>query len=213
MKKIGLLIIGIMTAFCFSANAQYYLSLGPVVGFGHSWTTGLNGDARFKPSPDLGIGLVYSRNSHWGLGGSLIVSHEGYSRQFSMYGNTYDATVNPVYLRMPLYVSYFFGDYGNRVRPKVYLGPSIAVKIDERSDVDGIAMPDGNSLKRMTPGFRTFDAGVHGGVGANIRLMRNTWLNLDAGYYQGLVDVLDDADGKYNMNGNLRLNAGLMFGL
>jgi len=39
-----------------------------------------------------------------------------------------------------------------------------------------------------------------------------TWLNLDAGYYAGLMNALKDADDTYR-NNNLRLNVGLMFGL
>ena len=62
--------------------------------------------------------------------------------------------------------------------------------------------------------FRTFDWGLDAGAGVNVRLARATWLNMDLGYYQGLMDaVKNDAAGNMNMNENLRFNIGVLFGL
>ncbi|XZF16537.1 porin family protein [Chitinophagaceae bacterium MMS25-I14] len=210
MKKICTIAAGLfLMAGAINSKAQY-LSFGPVGGFGQSWVSNLDGKTKFKPSADLGIGILYSRNAHWGFGSSLIISHEGFTKEYNVNGNTYTSTVNPVYLRMPMYVGYFFGDYGNRVRPKIYVGPSIAVKIDEQTNNDN-NMPADTQMGTAT--FSTFDLGVHAGAGANIRLVRNVWLNLDANYYQGLLDAVKNDNTGYNMNSNLRLNVGLMFGL
>lgn len=186
-----------------------HLSLGPVVSFGHSWNSNLPGEGSFKPSPALGVGLVYSKNEHWGFGAQLLASHEGYRREVNFGSSTIRGSVNPVYVRLPLHAIYFFGKYGDKVRPKLYAGPSIAVKVDELNYFDGESVTPDKDV------FNTFDFGLTAGAGVNIRLSRLTWLNLDAGYYHGLLDAVSNTpvSDDFNGNRNLRLNVGLMWGL
>ena len=193
------------------------ISIGPTASVGHSWIRSIpvNGDRDFKLSPSFGFGLVYSTHEHWGFGSGLAVSHEGYKADYRMSNGDYEkVSVNPVYLRMPVSVIYFFGNYGDRVRPKIYAGPSFAVKVDEKR---WYSMDDPRTVEGAmanTEHFTRWDIGLQAGAGANIRLSKYTWLNVDAGYYHGLVDVLkNDANGDYNANRNLRLNMGLMWGL
>jgi len=199
-------------------NFASHISLGPVASLGHSWVSNVPGDRDFKFSPALGIGLVYSRDEHLGFGAQVLVSHEGYKQEFLVstpanpMAHKEDVTVNPVYLRVPMHVIYFFGDYGDKVRPKIYAGPSIAVRIDEThyySD-NSIRPPEGSPAAADV--FHRFDAGLSAGAGANVRLSKLTWLNLDLGYYHGLLDVIDN-NGSTNSNRNLRVNVGLMWGL
>ncbi len=174
------------------------------------------GDRDFKFSPAAGIGLVYSTNEHLGFGAQLLVSHEGYKQEYIVGGNqSLDVTVNPVYLRMPLHVIYFFGDHGDRVRPKIYLGPSIAARVDETHHYSDNRLKPAEGTPGAADQFDRFDAGLSAGAGANIRLSKLTWLNLDLGYYHGLVDVLDQttASNGFHGNRNLRVTAGLMWGL
>lgn len=191
-----------------STQAQY-ISLGPVGGFSHNQVTNLGGNTRFMPSGYLGVGMIYSKDAHWGWGGQLTASAEGYSID-GMYGNR--ATVTPLYVRLTPRAYYFFGGVNNVVRPKVYLGPSVGVKVAESTDYSYGLVGDMYMMNR-TGSFNTFDVGVNGGAGVNIRLMKATWLNLDAGYTQGLLDVVDDPAGNYNMNQNFAINVGLLFGL
>jgi outer membrane protein W len=107
---------------------------------------------------------------------------------------------------LPLQVTYFFGKFGDRVRPKVYAGPSVAVRVAEQQFYDG------DDLNLDEDLFSRADFGITAGVGANFRLSRLTWLNVDAGYYHGFVDVIPNAN-DFNGNRNLRLNVGLMWGL
>ncbi len=188
---------------------QSHLSLGPVVSFGHSWVSNMAGDGAFKASPALGIGLVYSKNEHWGFGAQLLASHEGYKRKMNTLPGDEGTrvSVNPVYVRLPVHAIYFFGKYGDRVRPKIYAGPSVAVRVDEKAWIEGESVTPNGDV------FRRADFGLSAGAGANIRLSKLTWLNLDAGYYHGLVDVLAANNGEFNGNRNLRLNVGLMWGL
>jgi hypothetical protein len=193
-----------------------HISLGPVVSLGHSWVSNVAGDRDFKFSPALGIGLVYSRDEHLGFGAQLLVSHEGYKQEFTFSNNeTADVTVNPVYVRLPLHVIYFFGNHGDRVRPKIYVGPSVAMRVDETHHYSDSQMKPAEGTPGAADQFSRFDAGLSAGLGANVRLSKLTWLNLDAGYYHGLVDVIDatTASNSFNGNRNLRLNVGLMWGL
>ena len=195
-----------------------HISLGPVVSLGHSWVSNVPGDRDFKFSPALGIGLVYSRDEHLGFGVQLLVSDEGYKQELmlttptSPSGEKVDVTVNAVYLRLPLHVIYFFGDYGDRVRPKIYVGPSVAARVDETHHYSNNDLKPAEGSAAAADQFSRFDVGLSAGVGANVRLGKLTWLNLDAGYYHGLVDVID-AYASNNANRNLRMNVGLMWGL
>ena len=192
-----------------------HLSLGPVLGIGGSWVSNTSGNRGFKTSPALGIGLVYSTNQHFGIGAQLLVSHEGYETEYTMpNGSREEVEINPVYLRLPIQFTYFFGDFGDRVRPKIYVGPSIAVKVDEVHHYTSDALRPLEGDLKSGDLFDGFDAGLTAGIGANFRIGRLTWLNTDIGYYHGLVDVLDnDVSRNFNGNRNLRLNVGLMWGL
>lgn len=187
-----------------------YMSVGPVIGFGHSWVS--NNVNNFKPSAQLGVGMIYSRDEHWGHGSTLTISHEGFADEYYMYGNTYENTYNPVYLRFTPRVYYFFGDYQSTVRPKVYLGPSVAYKVAEERymNPEGQSIIEGQVINPPTT-FRSFDFGVNAGAGVNIKLAKYTWLNLDADYYHGLIDVTKAMDN--NKGRSLRANVGVMIGI
>ncbi len=217
MKKIVFILLAcLVTIAVFAgpgkkASLRSHISLGPVVSLGHSWIhdANVNGN-KFKFAPAAGIGLVYSTDEHLGFGAQLLVSHEGFRHEFPTPVATGIRTVNPVYLRLPLHIIYFFGKYGDRVRPKIYAGPSLAYKVDERhyygSD-EAKALLSPYSQPKL---YKDFDAGISIGAGANVRLSSATWLNLDAGYYHGLASAVEGYGFK---NRNLRLNVGLMWGL
>ncbi len=213
MKKT--LLLAAMAMIGFAANAQdvqkksnaQYLSIGPVAGVGMSWVSGLPGNNKGMRSTNFGLGVIYAKNEHWGWGGQLIVSAEGYDLTYG--GNEFKAM--PLYLRMPLRAYYFFGDFKNTVRPKVYLGPSLAFKMSENDNMP--ARDQDNFINRNSGQFNTFDLGVNAGAGVNIKMGRALWLNLDLAYTQGVLDAVDDLAGNYNTNMNLGFNAGLLFGL
>lgn len=211
MRKLLLLFAGcLFSVFCFAQSRNggaHYLSLGPVVGFGHSWVSGVE-NQKFKPSVQAGIRLIHSRHEHWGWGADLVVSHEGFKAKDELSGLEWKA--NPVYLRLTPKLYYFFGKYGQKIRPKLFVGPSVAYKIDERISIDDeklskdeVKMLFGDEM------FHDGDLGITAGAGLNFLLSRNTWLNLDFAYTQGLLDVTDDG----NANRNFRLNVGVLFGL
>jgi hypothetical protein len=213
MKKT--LLLAAMAIMGLTANAQdvkkksnaQYLSIGPVAGVGMNWVSGLPGSGKGLLSTNFGLGLIYAKNEHWGWGGQLMVSAEGYD--FTYNGNEFKAM--PLYLRMPLRAYYFFGDAKKTVRPKVYLGPSLAVKLSENDNMP--ARNSDNFINRNSGEFNPFDLGINAGGGVNIKMARSIWLNLDVAYTQGLLDAVNDQAGNYNTNMNFGFGAGLLFGL
>lgn len=213
MITLGLMTLAGFTSFGQAAKAEKtsYTSLGPIAGFGHSWVSGMD-NQQFKPSAHLGIGLIYSRYEHWGWGANLTASHEGYKQDYTWAGNQYRMSVDPTYLRLTPRAYYFFGDYKNSVRPKIYLGPSIGVKLQEDRYTENLTMNTSDVVMATNGGaemYKTIDLGAEAGAGVNIKLMTGTWLNLDANYYQGALNATHAG----NMNQNVRLNVGVMMGL
>lgn len=191
-------------SFIAGANAQN-ISIGPAVGFQHSWISSELPDSAmhaFHPGFNAGISFVYSTESHLGLGADLKYSMEGTSIETEFQNVKTITDWNTSYIRLPFRLIYFFGEYGHAIRPKAFLGPTVGVLLSSKSeDID---------VKDLTNGF---DIGVHGGLGLNIRLLEKIWLNTDVTYTQGLSDVTkSDLDDTKNHNGNLAVNAGLLFG-
>lgn len=186
-----------------------YISLGPVAGFGHSWIS--NNVNEFKPSANIGAAILYSKDENWGFGGLITASHEGYAEDIFVNRNTYRNYYDPTYIRATPRVYYFFGDYGNRVRPKVYAGPSVAYMVAE-DDYFNQPVRAGETIRWsiLQPRYNSnWDFGINAGAGVNIQVAPRTWLNLDGDYYHGLLNVTTE-DGK---NRSLRANVGVMFGI
>ncbi|MEO6166071.1 MAG: porin family protein [Chitinophagales bacterium] len=203
MKFKTILTVAFLAA-VFNTQAQN-ISIGPSVGFQHSWISSELPDSTsntIHPGFNGGVSLVYSTESHLGLGADLKYSTEGTSVKTEFQNVQTVTDWNTSYIRLPIRLIYFLGEYGHAIRPKIFLGPTLGVLLSSKSeDVD---------VKEFTNGF---DFGVHGGVGLNIRLMERIWLNTDVTYTQGLSDVtVSDFDDSKNHNGNIALNAGLLFG-
>lgn len=203
MKFKTILTVAFLAA-VFNVQAQYF-SIGPSVGFQHSWISSELPDSAshtIHPGFNAGLSLVYSNESHFGLGADLKYSMEGTSIKTEFLNVQTVTDWNTTYIRLPLRLIYFFGEYGNAIRPKIFLGPTLGALLSSKSeDVD---------VKDLT---NSFDVGVHGGLGLNIRLLERIWLNTDVTYTQGLSDVTQsDLDNTKNHNGNIAVNAGLLFG-
>lgn len=196
MKKLSLALV-IIINLCLAgvtANAQSKFSLGPNAGFGHSWVSNYN-DAKFKLATHAGLSLVYSATEHFGVGLDGKYSYEGVKRPGS--NNSLDLN----YFRFPLKAIYFFNNYGDNLRPKIYVGPSF-----------GFLSSAKLGTANVKKSFNSFDVGVTAGVGLNYRLSKNTWFNADFNYLHGLSHVAKSSVEK-TKNRNLGLNAGVNFGL
>lgn len=193
MKKTFLAII-IYTSLCFTAIAQSKFSLGPAAGLGHSWVSGYN-NKQFKLAANAGLSLVFSASEHFGIGLDAKYSFEGVKT--SEPNNAIDLN----YFRLPLKAIYFFNNYGNKLRPKIYLGPSFGfLSSAKANDVD------------VKNAFNSSDVGLTAGAGFNYRLVKNTWFNADLNYLHGFSNILKNSAVKAH-NGNIGINVGVNFGL
>lgn len=189
-----------------AANKSYF-SVGPVAGVGFNAVSNLHGYIKFVPSTLLGVGMIFARREHSGWGAQVAFSSEGYDVKW----NNTTANVTALYIRIPLRYYHFFGSYKNLIRPKLFLGPSFGFNISEKGTASS---NNTDQLVAMNTGkYNFFDAGIHGGAGLNIQLSHAVWLNLDAVYYQGLTDAINDANDNYNTNQNIGINAGLYIGV
>ena len=219
MKKVLLFTTGLLLAIFTRTTAQTQVTVetwkpaetqvffGPVAGFGNSWVNNLPGNIMFKSSGYAGIGLIELSGRHWGWGGQLTLSSEGYA--VNDLGGL--QTIKPLYLRVPVRAYYFFGRRSDWIRPNLYLGPSFGLKMAEYYTVSNTYYD--NYMAHNSSYFRTFDAGINGGAGLDFRLARRTWLNLDLGFYQGLTDAVKDPDNTYNPNHDMDISLSLLFDL
>ena len=190
-----------ITLVAFNMEAQN-LSFGPTAGFGHSWNNADIGTAEksFHAYYNIGGKLVYSFVNNWGISGDLKFSSEGQTIKSD--GSKIVARAN--YIRIPLQGIYFFGKFGDRVRPKISIGPSFGFLVGGKSK-NGI-----NNIETKTKDYwNTFDFGFTGAIGGNVRIAKATWLNLDLAYYHGLTDAAKfSGDAK---NRNIGINVGVTF--
>lgn len=184
------------------------LSFGITGGVGHSWTSFEKGNADrlLHPAYNIGGRMVYSFVTNWGISGDVKFSSEGQS-----VGSNKDnrVTQRANYIRIPLQGIYFFGKYGDRVRPKISFGPSFGILVGGKVR----AIDDGNEISETK--VKTFLKGGDFGFtitgGGNVRIATATWLNLDLSYYHGLTDIAKN--GENGKNRNLGINAGVTFPL
>jgi outer membrane protein W len=215
MKKQIMLLVGLgMTLIATAQN----LSIGKTAGVGQSWlstdrdiVSGF-GNKEMHISWGLGMKMVYSFNPHWGIGSDLKFSSEGGTFSTSA-ADDVERVYRANYIRHAMQGIYFFGDYGNRVRPKIAVGPSVAIFAGGKSWVKNNGNEGSQEVKSKNM-FTTWDAGVMSSAGANIRLVRNMWLNLDVNYYHGLMDVNDvpGSDNEFH-NRSLGFNVGVLYGV
>lgn len=204
MKKI-LLIAATIFAFTavFSQDAPKEkprtFSIGPSIGFGHTGIRNTPGTDLFKPTYSAGLIINYSTTEHVGFAADFLWSHEG-----GLYedNNGRENELSLEYLRIPLKVAYFMGDFEDNFRPKITVGPSIGFLLDADSYLEGTGSEDVDNL------YEDFDLGVNASVGFNLKLKTNIWLNTDFNYYTSFMPIRGE-----QYNSNFGLKVGLAFGL
>lgn len=199
-----------MLSASYMASAQN-VSWGPTVGLGHSWLTGAD-NVVFKPGVNIGGTIVYSPAEHWGLGGDIRASFLEGVKTSQTIGNTDSkTTLNATYLRIPLKVTHFFGQHGDRVRPKLFAGPSFGFLLGGKMKTDPASAHEMDAKDVL----ETFDFGFVAGAGLNYRIQKYTWLNIDLVYNNGLIDATKQTslEQHYNANRNIGVNVGVTFPL
>lgn len=206
MKKLFLIsaVCGSLLAGSQAVTAQDNLSLGVTGNFGHTW---MKDDVsnEFKPALGIGMRLVYSANAHIGIGGDIKFSAEGAKRE----AGAVDINTNLNYIRLNPQFLYFFGDYGQAVRPKIFVGPSLGFLVGGKikSTADNVTVKADSKDY-----YKSFDLGALVGAGVNYRISPGMWLNIELGYTHGLLDqTKSDANTAYNRN--LSAGVGITWGI
>ncbi len=196
MKKIQILSV---IMFCgFSPIFSQTLSIGPVVGINVSKFTE-NPSSKNKIGVSFGALANYSVNEHLGLSAKLLFSQLG-----SEYtNNSSSTTLN--YLQMPISMVYYFGDAGNKFRPKIYAGPYFGNLLSAKNEnKNEIVDNEGNSY------FKKLDIGGQFGLGFNYLLRSRTWLNADLGYGASFTDITK-SDAITEHNSAITIKLGISF--
>ncbi len=191
-----------------AVQAQENISIGPIAGVsianlrgentGTSWTTGLT----------LGGFLNYSANSGFGVSGQVLYTQLGGK------DNDNSREINLNYIQIPILATYFLGKYGQRVRPKLFLGPHINFLLSAKNE-QGVDINQVQGRPGRSNAFESIDAGLTAGVGLNVRLANKIWLNTDVRYGLGLLGLLadDQPDIRKIHNHNFGVNVGVSFPL
>lgn len=173
-----------------SAQFKNRLSIGPRAGVNFanvdrentSGTTGLV----------LGLTSTYSFNQSSGLTVDVLYSGEGYEEA------TRD--VDLTFLRVPILYNIFFGQLGDDLRPKIYLGAAPGFLLEaEENDVE------------VNAGYNNVVFDLTAGAGFNYRLASRIWLNTDARLGLGLTSFREANDDYKNLT--IQVSLGVAYGL
>jgi hypothetical protein len=210
MKRLSLFILSVVVSMGVSAQKQ--ITIGRTASIGHSWlSSGENivsgyDNKELHINYGLGLRMIASMHPNWGISSDIKFSSEGGS--FGNDVNDAKRVYRANYLRHALQGIYFFGDRGNRVRPKVSVGPSIAIFAGGKSKLKDGGTENSPDIKSKNL-FKTWDFGLTGAAGVNVRLKPNTWLNAEASYYHGLTNA-NDLTGQKMRHRGVALNLGLL---
>lgn len=201
MKK-GIQFLAIAMMISQAVMAQENISIGPIAGVSIANFRGDIDNRTWKPGPTLGGFINYSANSGFGVSGQVLYTQLGSREKVG------DDVFRLNYIQVPILATYFLGKYGQRVRPKLFLGPHVNFLLNARNkNGDDINPKIGDSRP-----FKSIDAGLTAGVGLNVRIANKIWLNTDVRYGLGLVPLGPEGLVKI-YNQNFGVNVGVSFPL
>jgi len=191
-----LLILVNALAFTFGQGSEDRWSIGPRAGVNFSNVTNVENSESITGGV-FGLAATYSLNENTGLTLEALYSVEGYQAPFNEYRLRY--------LVVPLYFDYFFGELGQRFRPKVYVG--IAPSFYLSGTV--------NDLDDNPDYFNNFLMSATGGLGFNYRVGNRIWFNTDLRSFIGLSDIRAEnfTDGDQVAFRNVQLSFALCYGI
>jgi outer membrane protein W len=181
--------------------AQENVSIGPIAGVSLANFHGDIDNTNTKPGLTIGAFYNYSSKKGYGFSGQVLYTQLGAQTD----NKTNEINLN--YVQVPLLFTFFFGEFGDRLRPKVFIGPSLNFMVSA-NDKNGNNI-NGTSNNRI---YNVFDLGLTGGLGFNYELTQKVWLNFDVRYGLGLLDVTKDPN-RSIQNRNFGINLGLSFPL
>lgn len=184
-----------------AAFAQENISFGPIAGVSVANFRGDVSNQAWKPGPTVGGFINYSANSGFGLSGQVLYTQLGSANKLN------DNEIRLNYIQVPILATYFLGKVGQKVRPKLFLGPHVNFLLNARNQ-NGV---DLNPQIGDSRPYKSIDAGLTAGVGLNVRLANKIWLNTDVRYGLGLIPLTEGANKIYNQN--IGVNVGVSFPL
>lgn len=194
-RKIMLSAVAIMAAAGLYAQNNVF-SIGPRVGVNLANVSHVN-ESKTLTGLAVGITSTYSIAEHAGIMVDLLYSQEGYK-------TSGDQSVRYDYLRLPIYYTFFLGNLGEALRPKVYAGlaPGINLKA-ETVTID------------ITKDAAPIVLDMSAGLGLNYRLASKVWLNADLRAFIGLTDFRkkEYRTGDKLAARNIQTSLGVAFGL
>lgn len=185
-----------------AANTEFTsgqtLSIGPMAGVNISTITAAP-NTKYLGGISLGGFANYSINENFGLSAKLLYSQLG-----SAY--TFNGDINRLhYIQVPISGVYYFGNGGDKFRPKVYAGlyAGSLLRANHKSG-DEVLLDNGQ------PKYKKGDVGGQIGLGFNYLIKSRTWLNVDAGYAKGFSNLTENPIDQYR-NAAFSLNVGVSF--
>lgn len=196
LLSISILCLGSLTAMAQSEQDRF--SLGPRFGINFSNVTNVD-DSETATGIAVGLTSTYSLSESSGLTVDLMYSEEGYEGPIS-------SEVDLRYFQIPIYFDFFFGQLGERFRPKVYVG--IVPGFFLGGAIDDVKIDNKDY-------YNSFVVAASGGLGFNYRVGSRIWLNTDLRSYIGLSDLRssDFSEGDAVKSRNVQLSLGLAYGL
>ena len=211
MKKVVLVLFAVAG---FTGVKAQNVSFGPIAGFNHSWITGTSqSDREFNAGFTVGARLTYSIDPHWAIGADAVFSNEGFRAKNMISQTQFTNNTDLNYIRIPLKATYFFGELGDKLRPKLYLGPSLGFLVGGKTELETRNMTTGATINTKTnsrDNYKSFDAGAIIGTGFNYRIGSSTWLNFDLSYTNGFMDISKSVS-TWNSNRNFGVGLGVTF--
>jgi hypothetical protein len=162
----------------------------------------LGGANSYKAGVNFGAFGMYSVDEHWAFTAEINYAQKGNSPVLRSFNN-----LN--YLEIPLYINYFFGQGGDRFRPKAFLGPYLGILITANTKFGGTKQDVKNT-------YNPTDFGVLAGGGFHYKFNEagDNWLIFDIRYGFGLSDLAKSANATSGLsNRALSINLGVSFPL
>jgi len=195
-KIIAILFFTVLGLADLQAQSHDRFSIGPRGGVNFSNVSNVD-ESQNITGVVVGVTSTYSLAEHTGLTVDALYSVEGYKAPFENY--------HLRYLQFPVYFDYFFGQLGERFRPKLYAGVAPSFFLSGTL----------NDLEVNEPYYNQFLVSLSAGTGFNWRVGNRIWLNTDLRYFHGLSDIRNEdvATGDAVQPRNIQLSFGLAYGL
>lgn len=199
---------GVIIALIFTfsiSNAQSVWTIGPRAGANYTWVSNIDG-----ANPQIkftgGAFVLFSKWEHFGISADLLYAGRGMTYDYDIGGVPFTNTVKFHYIELPILATYFFNPREHSIRPKLYAGPSLNYMV--------FGEHTGPYARRAT--FQEMDYALVVGGGFNFRLAPALWLNVDARYSHGFINLNEYAwfnEDNIIRNRAVGLTVGLGFGI